>query len=382
MLVIGGLPIWLLILVAHLGMPCVGPSMTEPGCGPSIGNAAYDRLRAMMYMPLLTVQDAAEVRNADYRLTEAQRLTGLRISTTVFRAEDEGEVGADIESLVYKLAAEDDDDCASPVTDAILYFHGGGYTMHDNYDGRLLIEGVMPTVVDTLGACRAPIVFAPLYKLAVPHTPPTFELIQRQALTSYLALLRRGYRVVALGGDSAGGGLALSLTAQLIAKVIVDDVPLPQRLFLLSPWVDLDPATYNLAHLSTDILRPDMLSRAATAYLGVPARRAEGFVRSAPAAQPYLDARASPVFTAASVLALLPPTLLIWGEAEIFSTQIERLQIKLVNAGVRLTTFVGLHDMHVFPVYHRQSRQAADACATIAKTIIESVNVDTNEIKE
>ena len=35
--------------------------------------------------------------------------------------------------------------------------------MQDNYDGVLMIDGVMPTVVNTLG-CRAPVVFAPDYQ--------------------------------------------------------------------------------------------------------------------------------------------------------------------------------------------------------------------------
>lgn len=110
-------------------------------------------------------------------------------------------------------------------TGAILYLHGGGYiagspASHRGLAGRISV----------LSGLR---VALPDYPLAPEHpAPAAFEA----ALAAYETLLDRGYhaRNIVLGGDSAGGGLALALLAHLTKTVDV-----PAGLFAFSPWTDL-----------------------------------------------------------------------------------------------------------------------------------------------
>jgi acetyl esterase/lipase len=110
-------------------------------------------------------------------------------------------------------------------TGAILYLHGGGYiagspASHRGLAGRL----------SALSGLRVAI---PDYPLAPEHpAPAAFEA----AVAAYETLLDRGYhaRNIVLGGDSAGGGLALALLAHLTKA---GDVP--AGLFAFSPWTDL-----------------------------------------------------------------------------------------------------------------------------------------------
>jgi acetyl esterase/lipase len=107
----------------------------------------------------------------------------------------------------------------------VLYLHGGAYINGFNqYQWRFM---------DTLAAeanCR---VIAPAYHLA-PWADYARAYDDLTAL--YRALLEEnpGRRLI-LMGDSAGGGLALGLAEALAGG----GDPLPERLILFSPWVDV-----------------------------------------------------------------------------------------------------------------------------------------------
>ena len=109
-------------------------------------------------------------------------------------------------------------------TVAAVYLHGGAYLagispQHWTLIGRLADAGVHVEV--------------PLYGLAPQHT-------YREAYPFVHAVYRELVREeppggVVLVGDSAGGGLALGLAQDLLA----DGERRPDRLVLLSPWLDL-----------------------------------------------------------------------------------------------------------------------------------------------
>jgi monoterpene epsilon-lactone hydrolase len=109
---------------------------------------------------------------------------------------------------------------------AILYLHGGGYTIcspatHMGLAGRI--------------AKRAQsYLLLPDYRLA-PENP--FPAALEDAMAAWNWLLAQGYREehISVGGDSAGGGLSLALALKLKEA----QKPLPASIFLLSPWVDL-----------------------------------------------------------------------------------------------------------------------------------------------
>jgi monoterpene epsilon-lactone hydrolase len=107
----------------------------------------------------------------------------------------------------------------------VLYLHGGGYVAgspvtHIGLAGRIArLTGLQ--------------VVMPEYRLAPEHpAPAAFD----DALVAHAALLGKGYAAarIILAGDSAGGGLALALMADLCGRGLA-----PAGLFAFSPWTDL-----------------------------------------------------------------------------------------------------------------------------------------------
>ncbi|HKK95277.1 MAG TPA: alpha/beta hydrolase [Anaerovoracaceae bacterium] len=108
---------------------------------------------------------------------------------------------------------------------AILQLHGGGYIgkINNIYRTFSCIYSNLSMGSDVLSAD---------YRVA-PDFPYPFALID--AINSYKWLLYRGYKKIIVVGDSAGGGLTLSLCNYLIDKGYTK----PIGLILMSPWTDL-----------------------------------------------------------------------------------------------------------------------------------------------
>ncbi|MEM7373348.1 MAG: alpha/beta hydrolase [Bacteroidota bacterium] len=112
-------------------------------------------------------------------------------------------------------------------TCVLLYLHGGGYAVgspatHRGMAGRLAqTSGLKTLIID--------------YRLAPEHP---FPAALEDASIAYHWLLAQGYQVL-LAGDSAGGGLCMSL--QLMLQQM--EVPLPLACVCFSPWVDLSFAS-------------------------------------------------------------------------------------------------------------------------------------------
>lgn len=107
----------------------------------------------------------------------------------------------------------------------ILYFHGGGYVL-----GSPRTHSKMLARLSHLSGQE---ICAPAYRLAPEHPfPAAFE----DACAAFDGLIRRGYAPgdIVLGGDSAGGGLALALLARLCAE----QRP-PRAVFAFSPLTDM-----------------------------------------------------------------------------------------------------------------------------------------------
>ena len=107
----------------------------------------------------------------------------------------------------------------------LLYLHGGGYFGCSAETHRPI------TVWFALHGFR---VFAPNYRLA-PENP--FPAAVDDAVAAYRGLLAGGHspQRLVVAGDSAGGGLVLSLMLALRSA----DTPLPAAAALFSPWTDL-----------------------------------------------------------------------------------------------------------------------------------------------
>src|SRR5215471_14141241 len=109
----------------------------------------------------------------------------------------------------------------------VLYLHGGGYVL-----------GSTKTHLDLMGrvsrAAKAK-VLGLNYRLAPEHP---FPAAVDDAVAGYRFLLAKGAKPsrVALGGDSAGGGLA----AATLVAIRDAKLPNPGAGVLLSPWVDME----------------------------------------------------------------------------------------------------------------------------------------------
>lgn len=216
----------------------------------------------------------------------------------------------------------------------ILYFHGGGYIF-----GGPATHGAM---VAHLAARTRLTAILPRYRLAPEHPfPAAFE----DALAAYRAVMDHP-RGVILGGDSAGGGLALGLLAQIGAL----GLPQPLGTFCFSPLTDM---TFSGPSFTANAKADPLL----------PAHRARDM------AQMYLqggdasDPRASPLnadFTAAG------PVWLTAADTEILLDDTRRMADRLVAQGVDVTCIIERGLPHVWPLMHAllpEARRTLDGLA-------------------
>jgi acetyl esterase/lipase len=188
----------------------------------------------------------------------------------------------------------------------LLYLHGGGYFACSAKTHRAI------TVSFAQQGFR---VYAPNYRLAPEHP---FPAAVDDAVAVYRALLAAGCdpRNMVVSGESAGGGLTLSLLLTLRAK----GLPLPAAAAIFSPWTDL-------AATGESILKN---SERCAMFIGE---------RIAPSARLYLgstdprDPIASPLY---ADLSGLPPLLIHVGGDEVLLDDSTRLGERARAAGVRV----------------------------------------------
>ncbi len=217
---------------------------------------------------------------------------------------------------------------------AILYLHGGAYVIcspstHRGLAGRIA------------HASQARLLLID-YRLAPEHP---FPAGLEDALAAYHWLLEKGYSPehIAIGGDSAGGGLTLA-TALSLRDI---HEKLPAALFLLSPWTDL---TFSGDSVRTRADRDPLLQIDDDGWL------VTAYANGHPLTEPYI----SPLF---ANLHGLPPTLIQVGTEEILYDDSTRLEQKARLAGVNvsLETWPGMwHVFQGFAPYVPESQQAIE----------------------
>lgn len=139
----------------------------------------------------------------------------------------------------------------------LFYFHGGGYVRPINGKGQL------PFVFDCARTANASKIWILEYTLAPDLLYPG-QLVQAATALRYLVNERLvSPDHIILGGDSAGGHLALSLLAhfkspKLGVPSVNDALRTPVRaVYLLSPWVTLKCSTESFRqHSNKDMITP------------------------------------------------------------------------------------------------------------------------------
>lgn len=219
----------------------------------------------------------------------------------------------------------------------ILYFHGGGYVF-----GSPATHAAMLAWLCRETGGRA---ILPDYRMA-PEDP--FPAAVEDAETAWLELLAEGREPgrMMIGGDSAGGGLALALLAVLLEK----GHPLPAGVFAFSPLTDM---TYSGASLQ----------RNADVEALLPASRSHELAEIYLVDHDPHDPRASPLFARFEGA---PPVFLAVGDTEILHDDSLRMRDRLEAAGVAVVLEEERDLPHVWPIFHNTLPEARTTLRSVA----------------
>ena len=228
----------------------------------------------------------------------------------------------------------------------ILYLHGGAFIFGSPDTHRAMLA--------KLAQLSGSMACLPRYRLAPEHP---FPAGLDDALAAYQDLFEQGYSAdqIILGGDSAGGGLALALLHGLIA----DDQPLPAGVFCLSPLTDL---TFSGESWAFNVEKEVLL----------PAERASELVAMYLGENDATDPRASPLFRDFTGA---PPVYLTVGDSEILLDDTLRMAEKLRQCGVDVSCDVAQDLPHVWPLCQGLLPEADASLAQIADWIVARLRV-------
>jgi acetyl esterase/lipase len=182
------------------------------------------------------------------------------------------------------------------------------------------------------------------YRLAPEHPfPAAFD----DALTAWRWLRQRGIAAarIAVGGDSAGGGLTVALINRLRAAGEAG----PGCAWLVSPWTDLtmSGATLVTKDAVDPIIHRGYLGELADAYL--------------PAAMDRTDPRVSVLY---ADLGGFPPTLIQVGSDETLLDDAARFAAAAGAADVPVTLEIWPHMIHAWPLWNAQLEDGRRALAS------------------
>ncbi len=216
----------------------------------------------------------------------------------------------------------------------ILYLHGGGFSAGSLTSHQRL-------AADLSAACSARVLLID-YRLAPEHP---FPAGLDDCVTAYRWLLDQEIKPgqLAIAGDSAGGGLAVSTALRLKE----DDLDQPAALIALSPWVNMacDGETMDSKAKDDPVTQQAALQRAANDYLN---------------GHDNKDPLVSPVF---GDLRGLPPLFIQVGSREVLLDDSRKLAVRARadDVPVRLEEWPGL-----FHVWHMMADWLTDGRRAIA----------------
>jgi len=220
----------------------------------------------------------------------------------------------------------------------LLCAHGGGYVAGSMYTHRKTYAHVAKAI-----GCRALIVHYGRAPENV-HPGPVNDMVR-----SYKWLLDQGIRPnhVALIGDSAGGGLAVTT----ILRAREQGLPLPAATMPLSPWLDMDATgeTFETNALKDLIVTRDIIQTMASTFLG------EGGNRQDPLANPlHADLKG------------FPPIYIQTGADETLLDDSRRLADLARKSGVDVTLEIVPEMQHVFQALAGTAPEADAAIRRLA----------------
>ncbi len=220
-------------------------------------------------------------------------------------------------------------------TRLLLFFHGGGYC-----SGSILSHRRMVTEAGRAAGVKT---LAVGYRLAPEHP---FPAALDDVLTVWRVLQKQGFspRGIAVGGDSAGGGLSLVLMNRLRGLGEV----LPGCAWLVSPWTDLTMSGETLVTKDAvdPIIHKAYLEELADAYVAGQVDRR--------------DPRISPLY---SDVKGLPPTLIQVGSEETLLADSTRFAAAAGAVAVATTLEIWPEMIHAWPLWNAHLKAGREALA-------------------
>ena len=224
----------------------------------------------------------------------------------------------------------------SDASRVLMFFHGGGYC-----SGSILSHRRLVTEAGRAAGART---LAVGYRLAPEHP---FPAAIDDALSAWRYLGSHGIAAaqIAVGGDSAGGGLTLALIMSLRDA----RQELPGCTWLVSPWTDLTMSGETLATKDAvdPIIHKPYLGELADAYL--------------PAGMDRKDPRVSALY---ADLRGLPPVLIQVGSSETLLADSTRLAAAAGAAEVPVTLEIWPHMIHAWPMWNAHLEPGRQALAS------------------
>ncbi len=235
----------------------------------------------------------------------------------------------------------------SDATKVLLFFHGGGYCSGSIRSHRGLVSEV--------GRAAGVRTLALGYRLAPEHP---FPAALEDALAAFDYLLEAGIPAggIALGGDSAGGGLSLATMLRLRDG----RRPLPGCAWLASPWVDLEMTGASMEQKAAidPLIHREYLKELAEAYLAGTCAR---------------DPFASPLH---ADLAGLPPILVQVGSAETLLDDSVRIAGRLGAGDVSTRLEIWPDMIHAWPLWSARLKAGRDAIASVGRFMRDHLGPD------
>jgi epsilon-lactone hydrolase len=227
----------------------------------------------------------------------------------------------------------------------LMFFHGGGYCSGSIVSHRRLVtEAGRAAGVRTLAIA---------YRLAPEHP---FPAAYDDVLTAWRFLREQNIPAahIALGGDSAGAGLALAL----IGRLRDAKEELPGCAWLISPWTDLTMSGSTLSSKETvdPLIHKQYLIELADAYL--------------PAGIGRKDPRVSPLY---ADLKDFPPILIQVGSAETLLDDATRFAAVAGAADIRVTLEIWPQMIHAWPLWNARLESGRRALASAGAFIRENL---------
>ena len=222
----------------------------------------------------------------------------------------------------------------SDASRVLMFFHGGGYC-----SGSIVSHRRMVTEAGRAAGMRT---LAVRYRLAPEHPYPAAH---EDAMTAWRFLRDQeiAARNIAVGGDSAGGNLTITLINRLRSA----GEEQPACAWLASPWTDLTMSGASLESKATadPLIHKAYLEELASAYAGKADRR---------------DPLISPLF---ADLHGFPPTLIQVGSEETLLDDAVRFARAAGATDVSTTLEIWPHMIHAWPMWNAKLEEGRRALA-------------------